>query len=140
MNPNAFIQIIIKDNRVLGKEVISLLKKFGCNKIKSIDFRNCLFKYEEVEEELFSFPFLERVNGGEYQINLNRDNLQEDTLMKLLRFYLKLAINKEISLIIHATYLDHHELFFTTLAEIIMHFKPVLTKLQIDFHNIEFKE
>jgi hypothetical protein len=61
----------------LGKEVIELIRKYAGNVVKSIDFRDCIFGFLDVKEQLYQFPMLECVNEGEYSIALHEDDICE---------------------------------------------------------------
>ena len=39
------IEVSLKDNKVLDRNVIKMLAHYGQNRVSSIDFRDCLFTY-----------------------------------------------------------------------------------------------
>lgn len=48
--PDHLLEINIKSNRVLSKKVIKLIRNYAGNLLKAIDFRDCLFTFEDVKE------------------------------------------------------------------------------------------
>ena len=60
--PDHLLEINIKSNRVLSKNVIKLIRKYAGNLLKAIDFRDCLFNFGDVRQELYEFPYLDYVN------------------------------------------------------------------------------
>lgn len=50
LHPLALLEISIRSNRILSKDVISLINKYAGSRLRALDFRNCLFTYSEVQQ------------------------------------------------------------------------------------------
>ena len=52
-HPNKQIDISLKGNKVIDENIIEMLSQFAGTKIRSLDFRGCLFTSFEVITKLF---------------------------------------------------------------------------------------
>lgn len=66
LHPDSLLQICIRNNRLLDKNVIEMIYHYASSKLMAIDFRNCAFNYSDVQPFLYLFPQLISVNEGEY--------------------------------------------------------------------------
>jgi hypothetical protein len=57
-HPEALLEVSIRNNRLLTASAVTLLRKYAGNRLLSLDFRNCLFSYAEVQQELYEFLHL----------------------------------------------------------------------------------
>ena len=54
----ALISIDFSKNKLIGSSVIKMLRNFAQDRIQDIDFRGCIFGYQEISEDIFDFTFL----------------------------------------------------------------------------------
>ena len=66
------ISIDLSHNKVVGSSVIEMVRNFAETRIQNIDFRGCIFSYDEVSDDLFGFNYLQELNGSEYSISFNK--------------------------------------------------------------------
>lgn len=68
------------------------------DKLGEINFRNCIFSFDEVIEYLFEFPMLSNVNDGICSLRLDRDNFGTHS-QQYLKFFMKLTQIYELSIV-----------------------------------------
>jgi hypothetical protein len=54
----------LKGNKLVEMSVIEMLLYYGRKLIKELDFRNCIFTFNETVDVLFEFDDLTQINGG----------------------------------------------------------------------------
>ena len=80
--------------------VVEMFARFAAPRIKSIDFRYCLFQIFDVAENLFELPVLQSINNGEYGIELHKMNFVNMS-QKYLKFFMKAKIVKSLNIMIN---------------------------------------
>jgi hypothetical protein len=83
-----FVTVDLSKNRVIGKDVVGLLLRYGRDVVREIGFGGGLFGFDEVVEELFEFVQLDCVNDGVCSIMLNRDNFARRS-QKYLKLFMR---------------------------------------------------
>jgi hypothetical protein len=49
LHPDALMEVSLRNNRTIGPEAISLLRRYAAPRLLSLDFRNCLFTFLQVQ-------------------------------------------------------------------------------------------
>ena len=79
-----------------------MLAYYVNNRISSIDFRDCLFSYEDVIEDIFNFTFVQSINNSEYEIHLDKDNFIINS-QQYLKLFMRISSIDKLSVFIDDT-------------------------------------
>lgn len=127
------ITVDLRNNRVVGSAVISMMRTFAQNQIQKIDFRGCLFGFDEVSDELYEMPYLRELNGCSYSVSLNKENFIKQS-QKCLKFFMKVTPIRRLDISCEDT--EEIEILYSVLYHILEQHESSIERLSVKFTRL----
>lgn len=127
------LHINLKNNRLLSIDCIRMIHLYASDYVTSIDFRNCLFDFNDVFGMMCNWPNLVSVNEGDFNMVWHKKNFSAFG-QKMLRFFMRLQ--KVVSFVVEVRKVKEVQLLFSILYYIVNHHKPTLTVFKITLRKI----
>lgn len=112
----------------MSVQCIYLLDAYCAHTIAAIDFRGCLFTFNEVAHLLCEWPRLTEVNNGEFYLRWQPPNFPREC-QRMLRFFMR--VQKLTSLVVEVHRIKEVQLLFSVLYYVINHHKLTLETFKL---------
>ncbi len=66
------VSVDLNGNKLIGKDVVNVLREYGNNLVRDIDMRNCMFQLNDVIDTIFQLESLGFLNNGDVSIELTK--------------------------------------------------------------------
>lgn len=133
---NPLLHINLNGNRTISVGCIRILHEYASDCVKSIDFRGCLFGFDEVALMVCEWPNVTNVNDGEFNIKWGQ-KLFPILCQKMLKFFMRLQ--KLTSLALEVRKVREVQLLFSILYYILNHHKPSITVFKLTLFKYHFQ-